>query len=295
MRQTFVEANVSEAAFNAGVAYLTERPSKGFTSNADFSHVFANGKRHDVNNQACHGSMRGEDRELIASVSCWSTYRYKAYVDSYANKPYKGVLATAIGERFYDWFVNRSWAADYIIAPDQGFATYSGIMVSTDIPANYLLAIMTMSRNAQEQAHNVHRMYDYVDEFGISEDLAYFLAFGVATDNKYGTIVSGHNLFYQQGAKALDNWMKRSIQHTSDIARTGGYNSGVNLMWGGREEDICGSFERFKNVVEAGSVVIPNPFKPVVKRNVITEEFLRDIIPNIAKEYENREQDRIAA
>lgn len=282
--RTLDESGLSAAALAAGVDWLTKRKDQPFSENISFAMVNVDGKVTAKNNMACHAQMNGVGYELIATVSCWATYRYQTYL-SYSNPDYRGFLPSAILERFYDWFVNRSWAAEYIVAPDLGFATYVGIMFSTDIPSNYALAIATMSRNCGEQAHNVRRMFDYVDEFGISEDLAYYLAFGIPTENKYGTVISGHNLFMMNGANGLDIWMRRDIQQTNKPLRKTTYKSGVNNMWGPYDPKHVDSFERFKAKVEMGSIVIPNPFKPVVKSNTMTEEFLRDIIPNIAREY----------
>lgn len=293
--KTLEESGLDPRALARGVDYLIERHTQKFIANADWAQIAANGTPTRYDNHACHGQMNGSG-VLVATISNWSTYRYSSYSDSYAKAPYQKVLATAIGERFYDWFCTRSWAADYIVAPDLGFAAYSGIMFSTDIPANYALAIVTMSRNCQEQAHIVQRMYDYVDEFEISEDLAYFLAFSIGTENKYGKIVNGHNLFMNHGAKGLDFWMRRDFQKTNAPLRSGATTIGVNDMFGKGERDLTASFDRFKAKVEAGKIVIPNPFIPVVKTSsTMTEEFLRSIIPNLKKEYPQLQAERLAA
>lgn len=278
--------DLSSTAVTAAIdAATAKRPDITDKYNGHFFEVRSNGKC-EYKQGPCHGSMTGTG-ELIATMSPWESTRYGAYL-SYAKDDYKRTINRDLLTRYYDWFVNRSWAADMIVAPSFEFARDVAFIVGTNEPANWVLAVMTMSRHCGEQAHNVARMFDYVDEFGVSEDLAFFLAFGCETANKYGSIMFGHNLFYQQGVGALERWMKRDIAKRNGPLREGGVKTGVNAMWGDRDKHIVAGFKPFEHRIEAGKVVIPNPFKPVAaSRDVMTEDYLRSLIPNLKEKFDH--------
>lgn len=253
-----------------------------------------NGKEFTYRHGACHGGWSsGEKPAVVATISNWWHYREPSYVETYSPH-FKDLLPEEIGMRFYDWFVNRSWASEYLYAPNVEFAAKRGVIVDTkEVPYGVALAVFTMNRNCGEQAHNVVRMYEYVDQLGISEDLAYFAAFGVKTSDMKGQIISNHNLLAPRDFAYLENWMAHKVVATGN----------VNGMWGGVEYGNVGigkilldKFPVKAESVEANKVVIPNPFAPVAPRSssAISEAQLMEILPRI-QQYFNEGEKRVAA
>lgn len=258
--------------------------------NGNWFEFYADGTTNGYKYGPCHGSLKGKDTSFIATMSPWGRIRYANYATSHSKRPYQKPLDKTLLTRWYDYFVNRSWAADYLVAPSVDFARDVGIVVPSSIPANYALAILAMSRIAGENAHNVARMFDYVDEFGISEDLAFFLSHGVATDNKYGTMIHGHSLFrIDHGPAALAIWMNRKFRQKNQSLASGASVTGVNAMFGSGEKNVVAAWSVYKDKVEAGRVVIPNPFEPVVNagKSTMTEDFLRSLIPNLEEKFDH--------
>lgn len=283
--------NLSSTAMDNAYAAMAMHVGRiGPDRNGNWFEFFADGSTNGCRYGPCHGSLRGKDTHLIATMSPWGRVRYQSYVSSYSGGGYKDPLGVGLLTRWYDYFVNRSWASEYVVAPSVEFARDVGLVVPSSIPANYALAIFAMSRIAGENAHNVARMFDYVDEFGISEDLAFFLSHGVATSNKYGSLIHGHSLFRSDhGPAALAIWMSRKFRQTNKSLTSGDSTQGVNAMFGpGERVSLVDAWSVYKDKVEAGRVVIPNPFKPVVNKGtgVMTEDFLRSIIPNLKEKFD---------
>lgn len=245
---------------------------------------------------ACHGGWQRNNPPVVATISNWWYYREPSYVESYSRN-FKDLLPEEIGMRFYDWFVNRSWASDKLYAPSVEFAAKRGVIVNTkELPAPIALAIFTMNRNCGEQAHNVVRMYKFVDKLGISEDLAYIAAFGIKTSDYKGMIISGHNLVAPKDFTYLENWMAHRIVGQSSVNGMWGSVTDYSFIGLGKELKKKFPVDKKEEVVER--VVVPNPFAPVVNASSpsLTEAELMEILPRV-QEYFNKQEGeaRVAA
>lgn len=202
--------------------------------------------------------------------------------------------------RFYDWLFNRAWTAEYFQKPSDSFGRETGVVLSGTLPANVLVAAATMYRSWREHKVRVELMYDtFVDKFKCSEDLAFLAAFSFHSPN-YGSLLEGwppintnHNAICPSEPIYWHNFMNHKIVHTTKPFNSGASYFGVVKMWGPSANFSDPEFGRKlidslpAKKVSLSSIVVPNPFKPVVTtQTVVTRQNIEDVFPQLMQEFE---------
>lgn len=276
-------SRIPAADVKAGVDWATKK-RKTQTQNATWCE-FAKGLEVGGASTACHGSMSMWICDTVVTLHQWldCPHNYGAITRSTAKLPGGDrTLTPEEGNAWSDWLFNRSWASAYFAAPSFEFARDVAVFFSTDLPANYGLALATLSRHGGEQRHTVRRWFDLLKAHpDMSEDLAYAIAFGIqVTDSPYANPSAGHCTLYRANLAYIKNICDHKIVLTKGNARVKGSSKmGVQAMWG-NGGDISKELEKLvAGKVKADRVVIPNPFAPVIPAGQVSEALLQSAIP----------------
>lgn len=286
-------SRIPAADVKAGVAWATKIRKTTTTQNATWREL-KDGIEVGGGSTACHGGMNMFGCDTVVTLHQWLNCPndYGASTRSRAKLPDGDrTLTPEEGNAWSDWLFNRSWASAYFAAPSFEFARDIAVFFSTDLPANYGLALATLSRHGGEQRHTVRRWFDLLAAHpDMSEDLAYALAFGVTvTDSPYANPSPGHCTLYRADLAYIGNICNQKIVLTKGNARDkGSLSQGVQAMWG-PGGDISKELERLvAGKIKADRVVIPNPFAPVIPSGQVSEALFQSAIPALIEMFPRR-------
>lgn len=292
-------SRIPAADVEAGVAWATET-RKGITQNATWRE-FKEGLEVGGSSAACHGGMTMWHCDTVVTLHQWldCPHNYGASTRSAAKLPGGDrTLTSEEGQAWSDWLFNRSWASAYFAAPSFEFARDVAVFFSTDLPANYGLALATLSRHGGEQRHTVRRWFDLLKAHpDMSEDLAYAIAFGIqVTDSIYGAPSVGHSTLHRVNLANIRNICDQKIVLTKSNARVKGTSQqGVQAMWGSGG-DISRELEKLvAGKIKADRVVIPNPFAPVIPAGQVSEALLQSAIPALIEMFPKKKETEVVA
>lgn len=198
------------------------------------------------------------------------------------------------GRRFFDWFLNRSWAAPFVHCPDNDFGTDKAVVLSGTMPSNWLVGALTLQRTVREHFCRIEIMYDLVDKFGCSEDLAFLTAFSFHGGDGWPSINTNHNSIAPEDPSYWRNFMSRNVQKTNRPFVENSNYYGITAMWGRAAEFSSNTFgKRLLDSLATGwsadKIIIPNPFKPVVTTSSsVSKKTIYDAMPDIMAAYDNK-------
>jgi hypothetical protein len=255
-------------------------------------------------------------KNLSTSVAAWGEFDSGGLLE----KSHESVCNSAIGKaaiigarptadhsaanavRYFDWFFNRSYAADYVMRPSDDFGRTRGFALLGGLPSNLLVSILITARQWREHKGLIDLMFRLVDEVGCPEDLAFALIFstsftGIATNSNHYPLQPGNTEY-------LRNFIERRIVGTlaRPLTESSDYRT-ICQMWGEvnyAPHIFDGLAKLAKKTVKREEVVIINPF--AVKKasvygstQVTTAELMR-IAPSIINHYypETEEKQRAA-
>lgn len=299
MKLTDNLSRIPAADVKAGVEWATNT-RKTMTSNATWREL-KDGLEVGGGSAACHGGMAMWLCDTVVTLHQWLGCPHNYDASNRAKTKLPGgdrTLTPEEGHAWSDWLFNRSWASAYFAAPSFEFARDVAVFFSTDLPANYGLALATLSRHGGEQRHTVRRWFDLLKANpGMSEDLAYAIAFGITvSDSPYGNPNSGHSTLYRVNLACIRNICDQKIVLTKGNARDKGSSSqGVHAMWGSGG-DISKELERLvAGKIKADRVVIPNPFAPVIPSGQVSEALFQSAIPALIEMFPKKKETEVAS
>jgi hypothetical protein len=293
------DANIKTGLLWAETERLRDTSGIG-DSNLNSRYSELRGGRHNPKQGPCHGSLRMDGQDAFVTLHQWRDcphqygYEMRSSGDHSKIKP-REPLSVEIGTAWSDWLFNRSWASDYFAAPSFEFARDVAVFIPTSAPANYCLAMATLTRHGGEMRNAVQRWYDLLQQHaGMTEELAYAIAFGIKVpDSGYGLLSGGHNTLHPSDLAYLANIVKRNIVLTKRPGNTGESAQGVNAMWGPSNNNIANELERIA-AQKADEIVIPNPFAPVIAKSAVSERLIQAAIPRLIEMMETRDVARAA-
>lgn len=235
-------------------------------------------------------------QNMIYGSACNSGIRAGEFVLGF--QTYGAGAKEELGIRFYDWLFNRSWAAPFIQRPSDSDGRELAILLSGELPSNWLVAILQLYRVVREHGRRLPLMFEFVDK-GCPEDLAFLCAFSFHGSD-WPSINTNHNSIAPIVPRYWHNFVNHDIVKKHEpFNKSSAYLGGIMSMWGPAAEFNDPSFGKKllaylpkKGEVKMDRVIVPNPFVPVVKSSgadVVTVENIRAVLPEIIETFKQGE------
>lgn len=169
----------------------------GFYSLGNFAWFRGGSKVDEIINAACHYYLSSYNASRSADcVALWCS-----------------VSCNTEWVRFYDYFVNRSFASQFILAH-----TEDGVVVSSDIPCNLMHCLAMMSRAPRQFPPEMFKRFNKLVDNSVPEDIAYLVSFCInnGPDEAVFRADDNHRPFMCPGISGMKRFMNGQFRGVLD-------------------------------------------------------------------------------